>query len=44
MCVSALKEVVCYYKNHFNPIFICFMDASKAFDKINHWTLFQETS
>ena len=37
MCVFALKEVVQYYVSKSSPIYLCFMDASKAFDKVNHW-------
>ena len=28
------------YRAHSSPVFICFLDSSKAFDKINHWALF----
>ena len=27
---------------HSSPLFICFLDASKAFDKINYWLLFRK--
>ena len=37
MCVYSLKEIVNIYRNQSSPIFICFLDASKAFDKINYW-------
>ena len=37
-----LKEVIDYYKSHNSPMLICFMDASKAFDRVNHWTLFKK--
>ena len=39
MCVFTLKEVVQYYVSLGSPIYLCFMDASKAFDKVNHWHL-----
>ena len=42
MCVFALKEVVQYYVSKSSPIYLCFMDASKAFDKVNHWQLFDK--
>ena len=38
----AFKEIVNIYKHHSSPIFVCFLDASKAFDKINHWLLFNK--
>ena len=31
-----------YYTEHGSPVFTCFLDASKAFDRINHWTLFRK--
>ena len=40
-CLYLLKKVIDYYKFHNSPMFICFMDASKAFDRVNHWTLFK---
>ena len=30
-----LKETLNYYKDKYKPIFICFLDFSKAFDKVN---------
>ena len=40
MAVFSLKETVNLYRAHSSPVFICFLDSSKAFDKINHWALF----
>ena len=34
--------MVSYYREHDSPVFICFLDASKAFDRINHWHLFKK--
>ena len=42
MCVYAFKEIVNIYKHHSSPIFVRFLDASKAFDKIYHWLLFNK--
>ena len=39
MCIYADKSVVKYYNHFHSPVYICFLDASKAFDRINHWTL-----
>ncbi len=36
MCSLALKEVVNYYRNERSKVYACFMDASKAFDRIRH--------
>ena len=41
MCIFALKEMVRYYTNHGSPVYACFLDASKAFDKVNHSILFR---
>ena len=42
MCIFTLKQVCDYYVKNGSPVYICFLDASKAFDKINHWTLFRK--
>ena len=42
MAVYALKEVVDYYLRNRSSVFVCFMDARKAFDRVNHWTLFEK--
>ena len=41
-CIFAFKEVVWYYIRHGSPVFACYLDASKAFDRVNHWTLFNK--
>ena len=42
MCIFSLKQVIEYYKMYNSPIYLSFLDASKAFDKINHWHLFSK--
>jgi len=42
MCIFAMKEVIEYYNKLSSPVFLCFIDASKAFDKINHWCLYKK--
>ena len=42
MCIFSLKETVQYYVSLGSPIYLCFMDASKDFDKVNHWHLFNK--
>ena len=41
VCTFALKQVIEYYTTLSSPVYLCFMDASKAFDRLNYWKLFQ---
>ena len=41
-CIYTLKEFIDYYKQRGTTIFVTFLDASKAFDKIDFWLLFQK--
>jgi hypothetical protein len=42
MCVYTFKQVIEYYKTRSSPMYICFLDASKAFDRVNHRLLFNK--
>lgn len=42
MCIFSLKQIVDYYNMYNSPVYLCFLDASKAFDKLNHWHLFNK--
>ena len=42
MCIFSAKSIMKYYTEHGSPVFKCFLGASKAFDRINHWTLFRK--
>jgi len=42
LCIYTLKNVIDYYRSRKSPVFACFLDASKAFDRVNHWTLFKK--
>ena len=42
MAVYALKEIVDHYLRNRSAVFVCFLDARKAFDRVNHWTLFDK--
>ena len=37
--IYTLKDVINHYKSSSSHVFLCFMDASKAFDMVNHWTI-----
>ena len=39
ICVYALIEFIEYFKSQSTSIYVAFLDASKVFDKISHWTL-----
>ena len=36
LCTGVLKNVVSHYMFEDTPIYACFLDASKAFDLVNH--------
>ena len=42
LCIYALKEIVAKYQRQNTSMFLCFIDASKAFDRINHAKLFEK--
>ena len=42
LCIYALKEIIDRYSSHNSTVFLCFIDASRAFDRINHAKLFQK--
>ena len=42
MAVFSLKETIHYYRSRGSPVYLCFLDARKAFDRVNHWTLFKK--
>ena len=41
-CIFALEHVIQYYKRNNSPVYSCFLDASKAFDRVNHWRHFRK--
>ena len=40
MCIFSIKSVIKHYNHFINPIYSYFLDAPKAFDKINHQIIF----
>ena len=41
-CIFTVKSVSNYYTQQRSPAYTCFLNASKAFDKINHFKLFRK--
>ena len=41
-CASVICEVINYYINNDSCIYMCMLDASKAFDRVNHLSLFNK--
>ena len=42
LCIYVLLEFIEYFKSRSTSVYVAFLDASKAFDKISHWTLFRK--
>ena len=42
LCIFTVKSVIKYYNLHKSLLYTCFLDASKAYDRANHWTLFRK--
>jgi len=40
LCTNVLKTTVDYYTTRGSHVFCCFVDFSKAFDRVNYWKLF----
>ena len=41
MCIYAFKEAVLKYCSLNSNVYLCFLDASKAFDRVNYYVLFE---
>ena len=42
MCIYSLKEIIDRYRQLNGSVFMCFLDASKAFDRVKHSLLFKK--
>ena len=41
LCTGTVKNIVSHYRFRGSSVFACFLDASKAFDLVNHGILFK---
>ena len=41
-CIYVLKEIIEYFKSRKTSVFVTFLDASKTYNKIDHWQLFNK--
>ena len=44
MCILAFKEAILKYRDLSSNVYTCFLDASKAFHRVNHFKLFTTLS
>ncbi len=42
MCTSTIIEIISYYMHGGGSVYMCMLDASKAFDRVNLYTLFNK--
>ena len=41
LCIFTLKELLSKYTSRSSPVFLCYLDASKAYDRVSHTPLFK---
>ena len=42
VCTGVVKKVINYYIDNGSHVFACFVDLTKAFDRVNYWKLFNQ--
>ena len=42
MCTGVVKHAINYYTDRSSHVFACFVDLTKAFDRVNYWKLFNQ--
>jgi len=42
MCTGVVKKDINYYTDRGSHVFACFVDLTKAFDRVNYWKLFNQ--
>ena len=40
--IFVFKETIDYFNCFSSPVYVCYLDASKAFDRLNYWVLFRK--
>ena len=40
MCIYVMREYIEHFRSRNTSVFVTFLDASKAFDRLNHWLLY----
>ena len=40
LCIYTLREYIELHRKRSTTVFVTFLDASKAFDRLDHWLLF----
>ena len=42
LCTGLIKNVIAHYNSSGSHVLGCFLDASKTFDRVNHYVLFKK--
>ena len=42
MCIFTLKSILDFYVASSSPVYLCYIDSSKALDRVNFWYLFDK--
>ena len=44
LCIFTVNSTIKYYNHavYNSPVYICLLDSSNAYDRVNHWTLFKK--
>ena len=42
LCTFVFRNLIDYYLSNSSPVFVSYLDASKAFDKVNYWILLKK--
>ena len=42
LCIFVLKQLIDFYVSNNSPMYLCFIDLSKAFDRVHHRSLFEK--